>query len=53
MQQLQKKPGDVKSGRTNTKAIHFNFTPDLIRLRNTLILNVWFHVMKCYLSFSK
>lgn len=51
MQRLQKKPGNLKSGGSNTNANHFNFGPDLIGLRNTLILNVWFHIMKCYLSF--
>lgn len=51
MQRLQKKPGDLKSGGSNTKANHFNFGPDLIGLRNTLILNVRFHIMKCYLPF--
>lgn len=51
MQQLPKKPGDLKCEGSNTKANHFNFSPDLIGLRNTLILNVRFHIMKCYLSF--
>lgn len=40
--------------RNKMKASTFNFCADLIGLRkHAFIVNVWFRIMKCYLSFQK